>query len=358
MFKDEIQKKVMEGDATDPIVIDAKACLPRLKCFICNDLERLVTDRHVMFFGDPFLIKACPRCTGADREISTAIHTEQYYRGRRMCYHGGKNGRTTMDFISDLAALYRAEYKAADDAKAAKAAIEAAKAAIEAAKAAQKAEKDAIEAAQAAARVKAAADAAREAARIKREQEEKAIRDAAVKEAASIAAKKARVDALKPYQTIPDDELYRNASWEDIGNQDFNETISDTNVTADIKGVVELVSEAIKGYTGNLFALADLVGKLDLKFRQFKSQESEEESHIQVKEDKEGRLFFMKFTYLFVSEEVTEHCCFMDRTKTVKKIRSYLVVMRPKDDNLEATEICRRMMNDAAIKMIQGIRCT
>ena len=326
-MKEEIKKQLAASNQADPIVIDAIACIPRVKCFFCNNLQRRVVDRYVMWFGDLFLIKTCPRCTSSDREISTAAHTEQYFRGRRLCYHGsGNGGRTTYDIASDLAALYRAEYKAEDDAK------EEAKRAADAAKA--------------------------EAAKVKREQEAKAIRDAAVKEAASIAAKKARVEALKPYQTIPDDELYRNASWEDIGNQNFDETISDTNVTADIKGVVELVSEAIKGYTGNLFALADLVGKLDLKFRQFKSQESEEESHIQVKEDKEGRLFFMKFTYLFVSEEVTEHCCFMDRTKTVKKIRSYLVVMRPKDDNLEATEICRRMMNDAAIKMIQGIRCS
>jgi hypothetical protein len=329
MFKDEVQKKVMEGDAADPAVIDAKACLPRLKCFICNDLERLVTDRHVMFYGDPFLIKACPRCTGADREISTAIHTEQYYRGRRMCYHGAKNGgRTTMDFISDLAALYRAEYKAQADAA--------------------KAEADRI--------AKAEADRI-EAARVKREQAaEQAARDAA-KEAAKAAAKKARQDALKPLQSVPNEILYHSASWEDIGNEDFNKDISEKTFTADIKGVVALVSEAIKGYTGNILALTDLVGKLDLKFRQFKTYENQEDYHIQVKDDKEGRLFFMKFTYTFLSEDVTEHCCFMDCTKTVKKIRSHLVVMRPKDENLEATEICRRMMNAAAIRVIEGIQC-
>jgi flagellar biosynthesis GTPase FlhF len=332
MFKDEVHKKVMEGDATDPIVIDAKACLPRLKCFICNDLERLVTDRHVMWYGDPFLIKACPRCTGSDREISTATHTEQYYRGRRMCYHGAKNGgRTVMDFISDLASLYRAEYKAADDAAAAAKAAADAKAA-------------------------AAAAAAREAARIKKEQEEKAIRDAAAKEAAAIAAKKARAEALKPYQSIPDDELYRNASWEDIGNREFNETISERTFAADITKLVAAISEAIQSYTGNLLALPNLLSKLDFKFRQFSTHKDNEDSHIQVKEDKEGRLFFMKFTYTFFLDDVVEHCCFMDFTKTVKKIRSHLVIMRPKEDNLEASEICRRMMNDEAIKMIQGIR--
>lgn len=328
-MKEEIKKQLAASNQDDPVIIDAITCIPHVKCFFCNNLQRRIVDRHVMFYGDLFLVKTCPRCTSSDRELSTASHTEQYFRGRRLCYHGsGNGGRTTYDIASDLAALYRAEYKAQADAA--------------------KAEADRI--------AKAEADRI-EAARVKREQAaEQAARDAA-KEVAKAAAKKARQDALKPLQTVPDDELYRSASWEDIGNQDFNETISDKTFTADIKGVVALVSAAVKGYTGNLFALTDLVGKLDLKFRQFKSEETEEDSHIQVKEDKDGRLFFMKFTYMFLSEDVEEHCCFMDFTKKVKKIRSHLVIMRPKDENLEATEICRRMMNDAAIKMIQGIRC-
>ena len=156
---------------------------------------------------------------------------------------------------------------------------------------------------------------------------------------------------------MSDEELYRNASWEDIGHEDYNKEISDKNITGDIAGIVAAVSAAVKTYTGNLLALPDLLGKLDMKFRQFTSKETEEDSHIKVKEDKEGRLFFMKFTYLFLTEEKVEHCCFMDCTSTVKKIRAYLVVMRPKEENLEATEICRRMMNAEAIKMIQGIRC-
>ena len=335
-IKEEIQKQLATSNQADPHVIDSIKCISHVTCFFCNNLQRLVVDRHVMFYGDPFLIKTCPRCTGADSEISTATRTDQYYRGRRMCYHGPKNGgRNIHDFIADFSTLYRAEYKAADDAKA-----EEAKRAADAAKAEAdriaKAEADRIEA------VKA--------------RQEQAARDAA-KEAARAAAKKARQDALKPLQSVPNEILYHSASWEDIGNEDFNKDISEKTFTADIKGVVALVSEAIKGYTGNILALTDLVGKLDLKFRQFKTYENQEDYHIQVKEDKEGRLFFMKFTYTFLSEDVTEHCCFMDCTKTVKKIRSHLVVMRPKDENLEATEICRRMMNAAAIRVIEGIQC-
>lgn len=323
-MKEEIQKQLAASNQADPIVIDAIKCVPYITCFFCNNLQRCVVDRHVMFYGDLFLIKTCARCTGAEREISTASHTEQYYRGRRLCYHGvGNGGRTTYDIASDLAALYRAEYKAAADAA--------------------KAEADRI--------AKAEADKI-EAARVRQEQ---AAREAA-KAAAKAAAKKARAEALKPLQQIPDIELYRSANWEDIGNQDFIEIISDKNFTADIKGVVSLVSEAVKAYTGNMVALGDLVGKLDLKFRQFKTYENQEDFHVQVKEDEEGRIFFMKFTYTFLSDEVTEHCCFMDCTKIVKKIRSRLVVMRPKDDNLEATEICRRMMNEMAISVIEGTR--
>ena len=334
-MKEEIQKQLAASNQADPIIIDAIKCVPYITCFFCNNLQRCVVDRHVMFYGDLFLIKTCTRCTGADREISTASHTEQYYRGRRLCYHGvGNGGRTTYDIASDLAALYRAEYKAADDAR-----EEEAKRAADAAKAEAnriaKAEADRIEAA--------------------RVRQEQAVREAA-KAAAKAAAKKARAEALKPLQQIPDIELYRSANWEDIGNQDFIEIISDKNFTADIKGVVSLVSEAVKAYTGNMVSLGDLIGKLDLKFRQFKTYENQEDSHVQVKEDEEGRIFFMKFTYTFLSDEVTEHCCFMDCTKIVKKIRSRLVVMRPKDDNLEATEICRRMMNEMAISVIEGTR--
>ena len=102
-------------------------------------------------------------------------------------------------------------------------------------------------------------------------------------------------------------------------------------------------------------ALHDLVHTLDLKFRMFKSHENKQDAHIQVKQDKDGNPFFMKFIHTFLEDDHVEHCCFMDFSRKIKKIDSQLIVMRPKDDNLEAIEICRRLMNKEAENIIKGL---
>ena len=372
-FQHMIMESVREGIATVrttevAVANDAYACLPYLRCMLCHDLERLVTDRHVVWYGDPYLIKSCPRCTSRDVQLEITTHTDHHLRGRRLCYHGGKDGHTITDVVRELARIYRSEYFPVEQA-AEKARQEEEEAKNVAAKKkkeeehkewlrvtelhhlerVQKAEADRLEAERVARADVAWVEAERAKAEVERVKAEKKVAEAATK----AEARRRKAEALQPYSALPDDELARGSSWIDLKDEDLSREIEDTNASVKIKELVEAVSKGMAVYTGNLLALPDLLGKLDMKFKNFASYEDKEDHHITITEREDGALVFMKFVYRFTKEKEESHCCFMDCSKDKKKIHSYLKVMRPKDGNLEAEELCRRMMSREAIKMMQ-----
>ena len=146
-------------------------------------------------------------------------------------------------------------------------------------------------------------------------------------------------------ETKSEKELYDRIHWEEITRKDFNQEIRDTNISTDLQKLVNDIASTIKLYTGNFIILSELVNKLDLKFRDFKSYKNIQETHILIKYDINGNVFFMKFVYTFLEYERIEHCCFIENCRTIKKINFQLIMMRPKDENIEVIELYRRLMN-------------
>jgi len=350
MILEELQKVIQEFKQTNPVDADhAQKCLSYIKCFQCLDTERFISDRAVLtaFGYDPYMIKSCP-CTGSFRDIQTTTSVHHTHRNRPVQYngnHGTRTFNTQSDLIVAIAKIYRTEYLPIEEEAERKR-----KAAADEAERKRKADAEEAER-----KRKAAAD---EAARIKEEERQRIIRENEEKQRQKEKEdeiRRKRDEELKPYQSKSDDELHEHASWDDIKRFVFNREIRDTEFSADIEGLVKEISAAIEVYSGNLLALSDLARNLDMKFRNFKSHENKQDTHIQVKEDKDKKLFFMRFVYTLLEDERVEHCCFMDRTRKVKKIDSHLIVMRPKNDNPEATEICRRLMSREAIQIIKGM---
>jgi hypothetical protein len=357
MIVEELEKLIKEYKQSNPIdAEDAKKCIPYIKCFQCLDTERFISDRAVLtaFGYDPYMIKSCP-CTGSFSDIQTTTSVHHTYRNRPVQYngnHGTRTFQTKIDILVALAQIYRKDYLPIE--------VEAERkrkaAADEAARIREEERQRII-------RENEEKERQREKERLRKLQEEEDRKRNEEENARALREKKAREDEirrkreeeLKPYQSKSDDELHQHASWDDIKRFVFNHDISDTEFSADIEGLVKEISAAIEIYSGNLLALSDLARNLDMKFRNFKSHENKQDTHIQVKEDKDKKLFFMRFVYTLLEDEKVEHCCFMDRSRKVKKIDSHLIVMRPKNDNLEATEICRRLMSREAIQIIKGM---
>jgi len=332
MILETLEEFIREFDRSNPDgASKARKCLPYIQCFTCLDTERIIGDRAVLtaFGYDPYMIRSCV-CTGRMKDLHTTTHLNHTHNNRPVLYTGSYGTppiSSKGDLIRVLAEIYERDYepreKEAEQLKAA----------------AAKAEADRKQ------REKEEAD---------RKQREKEEADRKKKQEEDDARRK-RAEELKPYENKTEDELFRHASWKDVKNRGDRRDIRDTHITVDIEALIKEVSSMIEVYSGNLFALTDLVRNIDMKFRDFKSYENKEDVHIQVKEDKHGHPFFMKFTYRFIEDIVENHCCFMDFSKKVKKIDSHLIVMRPKDDNLEAVEICRRLMNKEAEIIIKGI---
>lgn len=145
-------------------------------------------------------------------------------------------------------------------------------------------------------------------------------------------------------ETKSEKELYDHIQWEEITRKDFNQEIRDTNISIDLQKLANDIASTIKLYTGNFIILSELVNKLDLKLCDFKSYKNIQESHIMIKYDINGNAFFIKFVYILLEYELIEQCCFIKSYRSIKKINSQLILMRPKDENIEVIELGRRLM--------------
>ena len=361
MILDELENVIRDVERSHPdSAVKARKCLPYIQCFSCLDTERIIGDRAVLtaFGYDPYMIRSCA-CTGRVKDISTTTHLNHTHNGRPIIYNGSygtSSVSTKRDLVRVLARIYEQDYQAREEEieRNLQQAEEDKRLRMKAEEAARLRAEEHRLAVEAANKKRAEEEAARikEEKRLKKEEEE---RLAAEQKRQEEEARRKRTEELKPYETKTEDELFTHASWKDVKNREDNQVVRETHIKVDIEALIKEVSNAIQAYSGNLLALTDLVRDLDMKFRDFKSHENKENTHIQVKEDKNGHPFFMKFTYRFVEDTVEEHCCFMDFSKKVKKIDSHLIVMRPKDDNLEAIEICRRLMNKEAELIIKGL---
>ena len=361
MIVDELENVIRDVERSHPdSAVKARKCLPYLQCFSCLDTERIIGDRAVLtaFGYDPYMIRSCS-CTGRIKDIETTTHLHHTHRNRPVIYvgtYGTSAVSTKGDLVRVLARIYEQDYQAHEEevARSHRQAEEDKRLRIKAEEAACiRAEEHRI-AFEAAQKKRAEEEAARikEEKRLKKEEEE---RLAVEQKRQEEEARRKRTAELKPYETKSEDDLFQHASWKDVERGAYHNTIRETHITADIEALVNQVVHAIEIYSGNLLALTDLVRSLDMKFRDFKSYENKEDTHTQVKEDKHGHPFFIKFTYRFLEDNEEKHCCFIDFSKKIKKIHSHLIVMRPKDDNLEAIEICRRLMNKEAANIMKGL---